>query len=215
MANCNFFYGIWHDYGGIGEGIDIYAPQNKNKLGFGETSKQQREQIFFEIVKAIHSRGEGLGDIHYQTPSSRGEQKLLIRNEIVHLNAVAGIITFFYLPFLCLSLLWGASNIYLYLKRKQVPKLKQQIFGMAIIIASGAVTILLSGPQYVFDWLHRVSFSDGHQWFFYYQDSLMSTLMLAPNLFAYIAVVWGILIGILFIVLQLGMAKFLYLVFKK
>jgi hypothetical protein len=30
-------------------------------------------------------------------------------------------------------------------------------------------------------------FPEGHQWFFYYQDSLMSTLMKAPYLFGYIA----------------------------
>jgi hypothetical protein len=36
--------------------------------------------------------------------------------------------------------------------------------------------------------MHVWVFPADHQWFFYYQDSLMSTLMKAPYLFGYIAV---------------------------
>jgi hypothetical protein len=39
----------------------------------------------------------------------------------------------------------------------------------------------------VFYGLHTWIFPPGHAWFFYYQDSLMTMMMKAPELFAYIA----------------------------
>jgi hypothetical protein len=41
-------------------------------------------------------------------------------------------------------------------------------------------------------------FPPGHAWFFYYEDSLMTTLMQAPHLFGFIAVAIGVLALALF-----------------
>jgi hypothetical protein len=49
------------------------------------------------------------------------------------------------------------------------------------------------GPVQVFYVLHELVFPAGHEWFFYYQDSLMSMMMQAPNLFGPIAVLWLVL----------------------
>ncbi len=46
---------------------------------------------------------------------------------------------------------------------------------------------MLIGPTKVFYWGHEVVFPENNQWFFYYEDSLMSTMMKAPALFGPIA----------------------------
>ncbi len=51
------------------------------------------------------------------------------------------------------------------------------------------VWLLISGPEAVFYQFHIWLFPADHEWFFYWQDSLMSTLMKAPVLFGGIAVV--------------------------
>jgi uncharacterized membrane protein len=51
------------------------------------------------------------------------------------------------------------------------------------------VWLLVSGPEAVFYQFHIWLFPADHEWFFYWQDSLMSTLMKAPVLFGGIAVV--------------------------
>jgi uncharacterized membrane protein len=47
--------------------------------------------------------------------------------------------------------------------------------------------LLTVGFREVFYAFHEAIFPPDHQWFFYYQDSLMSTMMKAPFLFGYIA----------------------------
>lgn len=207
LASFNFFYGVWHDYGGIGEGIDIYGPQNKYKSGFGDTTADERERVFSEIVSAIHFGGNGLKNIRYRSSSSDGEQVLLHSNEIVHLQAVADIISFFYFPSVCVILIWVGMNTYILRSRQNIPNVKHQFTGMAVCLLSAVVLIFVLGPMNVFDWLHDVSFEPGHQWFFYYQDSLMSTLMLAPDLFGYIAVLWCALVVLIFVMVQVVLAK--------
>jgi len=57
---------------------------------------------------------------------------------------------------------------------------------MAVLL----VLSLVIGVENLFYGLHTIVFPDDHQWFFYYEDSLMSTLMQAPNIFLPIGVVW-------------------------
>ena len=63
--------------------------------------------------------------------------------------------------------------------------------GQALIAAALAVIItivfLIFGAKAIFYQMHVLIFPPDHQWFFYYQDSLMSTMMKAPDLFAGIA----------------------------
>tara|TARA_Y100000588_G_scaffold356149_1_gene412087 strand:- start:498 stop:764 length:267 start_codon:yes stop_codon:yes gene_type:complete len=67
---------------------------------------------------------------------------------------------------------------------------------MVCTIALSAITtgvVFALGPKQVFYWFHIKVFPEGHQWFFYYQESLMSTLMKAPDLFGFIAVLIAVL----------------------
>jgi hypothetical protein len=50
------------------------------------------------------------------------------------------------------------------------------------------VGVVLADAKTFFYWLHTVVFPSDHQWFFYYEESLMSTLMKAPYLFAPISI---------------------------
>lgn len=68
---------------------------------------------------------------------------------------------------------------------------------VGLVAAIGAV-LLIVGPEKVFNQLHIWVFPDDHQWFFYYQDSLMSTMMFAPHLFGWIGLAWTILIVFIF-----------------
>ena len=51
--------------------------------------------------------------------------------------------------------------------------------------------------------MHEMVFPDDHQWFFYYQDSLMTTLMKAPDIFFAIGAVWAILASVIYLLLSL------------
>jgi hypothetical protein len=42
-------------------------------------------------------------------------------------------------------------------------------------------------------------FPEGHKWFFYYQDSLMSTVLKAPDSFIYFGVILGIFALLVFV----------------
>jgi hypothetical protein len=54
-------------------------------------------------------------------------------------------------------------------------------------IAALIAAVLIIGSKKVFYYLHTWIFPPEHPWFFYYQDSLMTTLMKAPDLFGLIA----------------------------
>src|SRR5690625_5358126 len=77
---------------------------------------------------------------------------------------------------------------YAYYRRCRLPPARKLLIGFTIAIAALAALILLIGPVRVFYALHDYIFPDDNPWFFYYQDSLMTTLMKAPDLFGLIAV---------------------------
>ncbi|MFL0801917.1 MAG: DUF1461 domain-containing protein [Agarilytica sp.] len=206
MAQWDFFYGVWHDHGGIKQGIEEFGPKNRYKPGFHDTTKAQREEVFHLINVAVHRQGEGLADIRYQSPTSRGEQVLLRPPEVVHLQDVANLISVLAWPAVCLVLFWPGVII-LYLRRKGgVPKLSHQLIGLVALVLCLGVILIVVGPETVFNTLHIWIFPDEHQWFFYYQESLMSTMMYAPRLFAWIAGAWGILAVVIFFLLSSGLA---------
>ncbi len=206
MAQWDFFYGVWHDHGGIKQGIEEFGPKNRYKPGFHHTSRAQRVEVFHLINVAVHRQGEGLEDIRYQSPSSGGEQVLLRPPEVVHLQDVANLISVLTIPAILLVLLWPGV-IFLYLRKGEgVPELSLQLIGLVAVVTCLGAVLVGVGPEKVFNTLHIWIFPDEHQWFFYYQESLMSTMMYAPRLFAWIAGAWGVLAVVLFFLLSGGLA---------
>ncbi|MGH8501727.1 MAG: DUF1461 domain-containing protein [Gammaproteobacteria bacterium] len=192
LAQVNFLYPVWHDLIGIDRTIETYGPQNRYRHGFELTSKAERCRLFAGIVDAIHDRGAGLEKLVYHDTEGHALGTLLRAAEIVHLKDVAALIEMAGRIGLCASVI--AVLLLLNIRRRKlpIPAVKSLLPGLALVVALAAV-IIAAGPVDVFYWLHTVVFPPGHAWFFYYQDSLMSTMMMAPVLFGYIALVWALL----------------------
>lgn len=197
LAQVNFTYALGYDLLEIDQHIQRYGPMNRYRQGFERTSPQQHKLLFAEIVHGIQHGGEGLEKITYVAPGHK-TNTLLREAEVVHLQDVANLITLFnYAGIACLLLL--PALILLYRSRKRpLPTPRNIATGTLITLMLVGVVLLLVGPTQVFYWLHTKIFPDNHQWFFYYQESLMTTLMKAPDLFGYIAAVWVLMALIIF-----------------
>ena len=68
-----------------------------------------------------------------------------------------------------------------------VPLGKYKLVSVMIFCLLVVAVLCLWGFTSVFYYLHTVIFPADHQWFFYYQDSLMATIMKAPDIFSAIA----------------------------
>ena len=186
QAARNYNYDFWYDWYDIGAHIEKFAPQNRYISGFEVLNKEAYSALFADIVQAVHHQGEGLTDIRFTTAS--GQTKNLLRKaEVQHLQDVANlieIVSFIGLTAAVIALVFGRGLI----RRGIQPQWKTQGICLAVVaVVSGAV-LLIAGPKAVFYQLHVWIFPENHEWFFYYQDSLMSTLMKAPYLFGGIAV---------------------------
>lgn len=207
LATVDFGYGFWHDHGGVGEAIAKFAPQNRYKAGFVETSREQRVALFHAINVSVHTGGTGLAELTYETPTSGGRQQLLREPEIVHLEDVAHLIDFLLKVAGGVCIAWLIATVGMWYWRR-FPALKAQLLGVFVWLLPAVLMVFAIGPETVFNFMHVQVFPPGHQWFFYYQESLMSTMMFAPNLFGWIALVMVIWALILFIFLQ-GLVAFL------
>lgn len=186
LAQVDFAYPTAYQLLRLDETIATYAPQNLYKRDFETTSAPQHWQLFAQIVDAVQSGGRGLAEIHY--PDHRGQPTaLLTEKEIVHLQDVALLIDRFYAVGATALLLWLGLVLLARRQRWPLPPLPRVLAGFACGLALAGLIVLAIGLQKVFYWLHTVVFPAEHQWFFYYYESLMTTLMKAPDLFAFIA----------------------------
>lgn len=85
-----------------------------------------------------------------------------------------------------------------------MPSVRIQLAGLAVLSAVIGIILAVIGPKAVFTQMHIWVFPPQHKWFFYYQDSLMSTMMHAPVLFGGIAAQWAAFASLVFIALQLA-----------
>ncbi|MEY8204306.1 MAG: DUF1461 domain-containing protein [Bermanella sp.] len=205
MAKVNFGYALLHDVMDIQQHSHHYGPQNRHRHGFQYTSKGEHIRLFAEINSAIHNQGKGLAEIQYHHPNGKVIDRLLHRAEVIHLQDVANLLS-------TLTYLGGAATcIWLMLaliyrfNLVPEPNLKQHIGSMVSLLAFSALAILIIGPVKVFYRFHEWVFPPDHQWFFYYQDSLMTILMKAPDLFGAIAILMTALAVLIFIALNLAL----------
>lgn len=206
LAQFNFSYGFWHDHAGIGAAIERFAPNNHHRDGFHLTTREQRLELFAGINEAIHQGGDGLAELTYQVPG-HPQQSLLREPEIVHLTDVANLISAARILVGAVALIWLGQWVYYWQSRQSPPSLSRQLLGTVAFVALTGLVVVLVGPVKIFYALHIWLFPKDHQWFFYYEDSLMSTMMLAPDLFGWIAVEWTLLAIAFFVVLQIGAAQ--------
>lgn len=185
LATQNFHYSTWYDVLSVGDNIKQYGPLNVYKQDFHRTDKAQHVSLFAEIVKGIQHDPDTLSSIRYRV---NGRQyQLLHEAELIHLRDVhhlvqkanrLGLIT------LAVTLLLAATLLTL---KQPFPDLRRLHLLAALLVATGAALLLVFGAKDVFYRMHVWLFPEDHQWFFYYEESLMSTLMKAPLLFGGIA----------------------------
>lgn len=203
LAKMDFLYPLWYETLGIDRVIAVYGPRNRYRRHFETTTKTERIRLFSAIVQAIHRQGKGLETLVYTDPDGR-PVKLLRPAEILHLQDVSRLLDGLLKVGMGASLGWLVLVGLLRWRRVELPSNKVLMAIALVLLGTAGGIVLLLGPVEVFYGLHTRVFPAGHPWFFYYQDSLMTTLLKAPVIFGYIALVLSasslvILAGLLFI----------------
>lgn len=201
MSKVDFFYSSLHDLIGIDKHIEIYAPRNQfGKKEFEQTAKIERVKLFHGVVEAIHNKGIGLESLSYIRKSDQQKVTLFTEAEVLHLKDVAYLLEKLKPLIIAVAAVWLISILWILMKRIRLPS-ALRFTKLALILLVVVVLILSLGPEKVFNQLHIWAFPGNHQWFFYYEDSLMSTMMKAPFLFAYISAIWAVISVILTILI--------------
>ena len=188
LVQIDFAYPQAYEFIDIGGNIDYYGPQNRFKKHFEKTDAAEHLRVFSEINQAVHNHGHGLADIDYRLPSGAIVDQLLHKAEIVHLQDVANLIDVLFMVGLASLVCLGACVVIAKRKGIVVASVITQVVALVIVLVVISAIVIVIGAEKVFYALHIWVFPDEHQWYFFYQDSLMSTLMKAPVLFAVIAV---------------------------
>lgn len=193
--STNFLYSTWYQALAINDTIVSYAPKNTyGKSDFPADDAELHEQMFSDIVQSIHQHGVGLSQISYVNQQGT-PGKLLTKNEVEHLQDVANLLdvmTRFWWWNLALLATLFVLYFYRFSQGKKggmfnMPTGKQKLSSVLCVFVMVLVTLSIWGFTRVFYYLHTLVFPSEHQWFFYYQESLMSTLMKAPDIFSVIA----------------------------
>jgi uncharacterized protein DUF1461 len=185
-ARFDYGYGYWYEKQAIAVHIATYAPAHPYKRGFAQLSQEQHIAAFRQIVESVHDHGEGLAQIQYQV-TGQAPVALLDQAEVEHLQDVSNLLDWarsaFYLLFpvwLCLAFM---------LRNGVLPSWRLRMAAMLGSLLPVAAALVVMGPKALFYRMHELIFPANHQWFFYWEESLMSTLMKAPYLFGDIAMV--------------------------
>jgi len=199
----DFSYSFWYQTLDIDAHINQYAAENtQGKKDFVKTEAKQHYALFGQIVDGISQSGFGLADINYQVATKRQitdkerldninvlPRALLTNSEVVHLQDVSDLVDnltqlwLINLVLLSLLIIYAFKSINFIGKTPTSNKIAITLFFIVLCFAF----LYFFGVTEFFYYLHTLIFPDDHQWFFYYQESLMSTLMKAPDLFAGIA----------------------------
>ncbi len=188
-AQFDYGYRFWYQTLHIEQHIDRYAPQNRyHRPDLERLSPRQHQALFHRIRVAVHNGGEGLEQIDYRNRYGR-PLPLLRDAEVRHLRDVANLIDVGRWLMLAAAVL--ALTCAWLLRRRVLPGWGARLAATALPLAALALWLLVAGPTAVFYQFHIWLFPADHEWFFYWQDSLMSTLMKAPVLFGGIAAMIG------------------------
>ena len=198
LAKQNFLYPVAYDMLDIDRTIAEFGRINRNKPGFHTTAQEEHYRLFAEIVDSVMNDGEGLDSIDYRGPDGDVIDTMLTPNEQIHLQDVANLInTIDVIGVAALGLFVALLLLSLYTGWRSIEIWRIHLVGGGII--TGLIVLVITfGAVDVFYAAHTWVFPAGHQWFFYYEESLMTTLMKAPDLFGVIAVELGVLALVLY-----------------
>lgn len=208
LAQINFAYPTGYKLLGLDTHIAEFAPLNRHIHGFEFTQPKDHWNLFAQITHAVQNRGEGLESIHFTLPNDT-KIPLMHTAEIIHLQDVSNLIHQFYLAGIAGFFIWIISLAIAYQQKLSFPSLRNILLGFCGGIFVISSIVLSLGATKVFYWLHTKVFPEGHQWFFYYEDSLMTTLMKAPDIFAFIAALLLIALMVIWGLSTFGMARLL------
>ena len=200
LSQANFLYDQIYDHNDLENHINEFAALNRNgKESFALTDKAERVQIFNDIAQEINTGGEGLAAISFVGIGETTSVPFLIGEERDHLQDVANLVTSLkplgailasaLIAFYGFCWYYKVSRYQYFWRPSGIVILLLQIAAVAALCV--AITFAL-GPQQTFYLLHEWAFSDKAQWFFYFEDSLMTTLM-PEVVFGNIAALIGIL----------------------
>lgn len=204
LASVNFLYPLWYDWLDIEQTITQYGPQNRYRDAFEGTTRAERIRLFAAIVDGIHRQDTAWDTLLYHNPAGQPIATLLTQPEIIHLQDVARLVSIWVAIGWTATLAWAVLTAVILARRLAMPSIISLLIGMTVTVTVSTILILLVGPVRVFYGLHAWIFPPDHPWFFYYQDSLMTMLMKAPDIFAGIVASWVgfallLLVGILLI----------------
>jgi hypothetical protein len=208
LAQIDFAYPTGYKWLELNSHIAEFAPRNRHIHGFEFTQPQDHWSLFAQITHAVQNHGEGLEEIHFTLPNDT-KIPLMHNAEIIHLQDVSNLIHQFYLAGIAGFFIWIISLAIAYQQKLSFPSLRNIVLGFCGGIFVISSIVLSLGATKVFYWLHTKVFPEGHQWFFYYEDSLMTTLMKAPDIFAFIATLLLVLLMIIWGLSTFGMARLL------
>ena len=200
LSQANFLYDQIYDHNDLENHINEFAALNRNgKESFALTDKAERVQIFNDIAQEINTGGEGLAAISFVGIGETTSVPFLIGEERDHLQDVANLVTSLkplgailasaLIAFYGFCWYYKVSRYQYFWRPSGIVISLLQIAAVAALCV--AITFAL-GPQQTFYLLHEWAFSDKAQWFFYFEDSLMTTLM-PEVVFGNIAALIGIL----------------------
>ncbi|MEW6445214.1 MAG: DUF1461 domain-containing protein [Pseudomonadota bacterium] len=191
LARVDFFYPTAYRALDIGATLATYAPNNRyGKRDFAVCDAREHARLFAEIAHAIRHDGDGLNELRYRDPSGRELGVLLTADEVTHLRDVARLVAVGEALGLAAALGWLVMLALLRWRGLSPPGARAMLAGGLALAVLLAALLAAVGPLELFYAWHAWVFPPGHPWFFYYEDSLMSSLMKAPDLFAFIGAVW-------------------------
>jgi hypothetical protein len=208
LAQFSFGYPLGYQMLGLQKHIAEYAPLNRHKQDFAQTKPEEHWELFAQITYAVQHGGKGLGNISYRLPDN-SRTPLMHQAEIIHLQDVSNLIDSFYVTAIAGAVLWVLCFFQARYQGESFPSLRHILLGFCGSIFAITTLVLSLGATNVFYWFHTKIFPEGHQWFFYYEDSLMTTLMKAPDIFAFIAALLLVTLSIFWALGTWGMVKLL------
>ena len=200
LSQANFLYDQIYEHNNLEAHVNEFAPLNRNdKESFALTSKTERVRVFGDIAREINTGGDGLGSITYTPEGADATTPFLVEAERDHLQDVANLVSSLKpIGAVIASLLIAFYGFCWYYKVSRYQYFWRpsgilvSLFQIAAVAALCVAITFAIGPQQTFYLLHEWAFSDKAQWYFFFEDSLMTTLM--PEIvFANIAALLGIL----------------------
>ena len=191
LARVDFMYPTAYRLLDIPATLESYVPHNRHgKRNFIQTDAAEHARLFEAISHAVRNGGDGLERLRYHDTQGRVLGTLLTHEEVTHLRDVAHLVASGERAGMLALIGWLGLITLLLARRRALPGAWTLLLGSGSMLAVAGVAIWITGPVEVFYTLHRWIFPPDHPWFFYYQDSLMSSLMQAPNLFGFIGALW-------------------------